>query len=165
MLVSLIAAVDRNGLIGRQGKLPWHLPADLRYFQRTTMGHPIIMGSTTWRSIGRPLRGRTNVVVTRSGLVEAPGTVVVRSFEDALALGAAASAKEVFVIGGAALYATAMPRANRIHLTRIDAVFEGDVYFPEIAGEEWIEQSREAHQTDEKNAYPYSFCVLDRVRA
>ncbi len=161
MLVSLIVAVDRNGLIGREGKLPWHLPADLRWFRQTTTGHHVIMGRATWCSIGKALRGRTNVVVTRSGRVHAPGAIVVGSLDDALALGEAAGDPEVFVIGGAALYQTALPRADRLYVTRIDAVFEGDVHFPEI-GPAWIERSREDHAPDEKNPYPYAFCILER---
>jgi dihydrofolate reductase len=164
MIVSLVAAVDRHGLIGAGGQLPWHLPADLRHFKATTMGHHIIMGRKTWVSIGRPLPGRVNVVVTREPLrlAEAACTAV-DSLEAALEVAFDAGDDEVFVIGGAQLYALALPHAQRIHLTRIDAAFEGDVYFPELDSTAWTEVSRIECEPDPRNQFRYAFCVLERA--
>ncbi|OOG24784.1 dihydrofolate reductase [Thioalkalivibrio denitrificans] len=161
MKLSLIVAVDRNNLIGRNNQLPWHLPADLAFFKRTTMGAPMLMGRKTWESIGRPLPGRTSIVITRDPDYRAEGAIVVHSIDEALR--AAGEASELFVIGGAKLYKDALQRADRIYLTRIDHAFEGDTWFPEI-GPEWKEVHREEHAPDEKNPYPYAFITLDRNR-
>jgi dihydrofolate reductase len=130
MKLSLICAMASNGIIGRNNGLPWHLPEDLRYFKATTMGHSIIMGRKTWESIGRPLPGRTSIVVTRDADYVAEGAKVVYSMQDALRLAESIAVidgtEEAFVIGGAALYATAMPIADRFHLTRVHAEVEGD---------------------------------------
>jgi len=163
MHLALIAALDRNGLIGRDNALPWHLPADLQHFKRTTLGKPIVMGRKTWESLGRPLPGRHNIVLTRDPGYRAEGATVVTSIDAALA--AAGDADEVMVIGGAALYATLLPRADRLYLTRIDAAFEGDAWFPEVAPDEWREVAREVHAPDERNPYPYTFVTLERGAA
>ena len=130
MKLSLICAMASNGIIGRNNGLPWHLPEDLRYFKATTMGHSIIMGRKTWESIGRPLPGRTSIVVTRDADYVAEGAKVVHSMQDALRLAESIAVidgtEQAFVIGGAALYATAMPIADRFHLTRVHAEVEGD---------------------------------------
>ena len=162
MHLALIAALDRNGLIGRDNALPWHLPADLQHFKRTTLGKPIVMGRKTWESLGRPLPGRHNIVLTRDPGYTAEGATVVTSVDAALA--AAGDVDEVMVIGGAALYATLLPRADRLYLTRIDAAFEGDAWFPEVDPGDWREVAREAHAPDERNAHAYSFITLERVR-
>jgi dihydrofolate reductase len=133
--LSLIVARARNGVIGKDGALPWKIPGELAHFKRTTMGHPIVMGRKTWESIGRPLPGRRNIVVTRNGGYSAPGAEVAASLEAALTL--CADADEVFVIGGAELYAQALPRAARAVVTEIDADFDGDARFPSLAPSEW----------------------------
>lgn len=159
--ISLIAAIDKNGVIGKDGKeLPWYLPADLKRFKNITMGKPIIMGRKTYESIGKPLPGRTNIIITRKENYEAPGCLVVHSPEEALQ--AAGEAPEIMVIGGAEIFAQFMPRASRLYLTLIDRAFEGNVYFPKWDAAEWREVSRETHEPDEKNFYAYTFIVLER---
>jgi len=137
--------VARNGVIGRDGRLPWHIPEDLKRFRALTMGHHIIMGRRTWESIGRPLPGRTSVVVTRDRDYSAPGVKVAHSLAEALA--ACAGDEEVFVIGGAEIYREALPRADRIYLTEVLADYPGDVRFPAL-GAEWHEVSRDQPRRD-----------------
>ncbi len=161
MLLSLIVAMDRNRLIGSDNRLPWHLPADLRHFKDLTLGKPVVMGRLTYESIGRPLPGRHNIVISRDPRYRAEGCTIVPSIEDALA--AAEGAAEVMVIGGASLYAAYLPRAGRLYLTRIDAAFEGDAWFPELDPSAWREVAREAHPADADNPHPYAFIVLERV--
>jgi dihydrofolate reductase len=160
MIISLVVAMDRNRLIGRNQQLPWRLPADLRHFKEITMGKPILMGRKTWESIGRPLPGRTNVVVTRSTDFQAPGCIVFHSIEEALA--AVGNYKEVMVIGGAHIYQQLLPRAERIYLTLVDHAFAGDTWFPELDERDWKETSRQDHDPDQKNPYRYSFVQLQR---
>jgi dihydrofolate reductase len=160
MIVSLIVATDRNGLVGRANELPWHLPADLKHFRAITMGKPIIMGRKTQESIGKPLPGRSNIVITRDRNFQAPGCTVVHSVEAALA--AAENAEEVMIIGGARLYEQLLPQADRIYLTRIDHEFEGDTWFPEWQPGQWKEVEREDHVPDDRNPYHYSFLILER---
>ena len=162
MLISLIAAMDRNRLIGAENRLPWHLPADLQHFKALTMGKPIIMGRRTFESLGRPLPGRHNIVVTRDSTYFAEGCTVVSSVDQALA--AASRHSEAMVIGGAALYGQLVARAQRIYLTLVDGEFEGDVFFPALAADEWRELERESIEPDERNPYPYSFVVMERVK-
>jgi dihydrofolate reductase len=136
----LIAAVARNGVIGKDNQLPWHLPEDLKHFKELTTGHAVIMGRKTWESLPerfRPLPGRLNIVVTRNPAYAAPGATVVTSVEDALKVGAGGTAEKLFVIGGAELYAHALPLAQRLELTEIDAEFEGDARFPAIDRAQW----------------------------
>ena len=142
----LIAAVSSNGVIGAGGKLPWRLPEDLRFFKAQTMGCPVIMGRRTWESIGRPLPGRLNIVVTRSAGLQATGASVAASFDDALAL--CANAPTVFVIGGGDLYRAALPRADRIILTEIRQAFDGDVRFPEFDRGQWRESRRDPQRSE-----------------
>jgi dihydrofolate reductase len=160
MRITLAVAVAANGVIGAGNRLPWHLPADLRHFKAVTMGKPIVMGRRTWESIGRPLPGRRNVVVTRQTGYTANGAEVVHSLAEAIAL--CADAGELVVIGGAELYAQALPIAQRIELTRIHAEFEGDTFFPALDGAVWQEVAVEHHQADAKNPHAYSFVTLDR---
>lgn len=160
MRISLIVAASTNGVIGADGGLPWHLPDDFRYFRQTTMGSPIIMGRRTWESIGRPLPGRLNIVLTRSEDLCAVGAIVVRSVDDALA--AAGDVDEVFVIGGGEIYSLFLDRASRIHLTRVDARVEGDTRFPALDPTDWQLTSAEAHAADERHAYSFEFRVYDR---
>ena len=153
--VTLILARARNGVIGAKGGLPWNLPEDLAFFKRATMGHPIVMGRRTWQSIGRPLPGRRSVVVTRDRDFSTAGAEVVHSLDDAVAL--CHDSDEIFVIGGAQLYSAALPRANRLLLTEIDADFEGDTFLPAAAEEEWTEASREHHPATGARAYGFDF--------
>lgn len=160
MKIALIAALDRNRLIGAEGEIPWHLPADLKHFKTTTMGKPLIMGRKTYESIGRPLPGRQNIVLTSRPEYEAPGCTVVHSIPAALA--AAAPAAEVMVIGGGTLYEALLPHAHRLYLTCIDAAFAGDTYFPSFDQDAWQVVSEEAHPPDAKNPHPYRFVILER---
>lgn len=164
MAVSLIVAVSSNGVIGRDGDLPWYLPADLGHFKRTTMGHHLIIGRRTWEEVGEPLPGRTMVVVTRSRRFAPEGAQVVRSVEEALEL--ATGDDEPFIGGGAQIYRIALARdlVDRIYLTRIHAEVEGDTFFPDIDLDEWELVSEEHHEADEKNEFDYSFLVYERVR-
>lgn len=150
----------RNGVIGKNNTLPWRLPADLRYFRQLTTGHPIIMGRKNYEDIGKPLPGRTNIVVTRQGAYTAPGCIVVNSIEQALMT--AAAADEVFVIGGADIYRQTLNAADRLYITEIDADIDGDTFFPEFDRSRWREVRRERHAADELNPYPYSFVLLER---
>lgn len=160
MRVSLIAAVARNGVIGRDGDLPWRIPADLRFFKQTTMGKPIVMGRKTFDSIGRVLPGRTNIVVTRNADFAAKDAIIVASLDDAIA--AADGADEVMVIGGAEIYRQAVARADRLYLTEVDAEPEGDAHFPEIDRSEWRETARTDHPAAD-GVPAFSFVTLDRV--
>jgi dihydrofolate reductase len=161
--ITLVVAVSENGVIGLKGGLPWRLPADLAHFKTVTMGHPVIMGRKTWESIGRPLPGRTNVVVSGQPGYEAPGCIVASSFESALAAASDTEADEVMIIGGSALYAAALPRADRILLTRVHTVIEGDTFFAGLIEEEWEVVAVERHEADERHAWAYSFLELRRV--
>lgn len=150
----------RNGVIGRHNTLPWRLPADLRYFRQLTTGHPIIMGRKNYEDIGKPLPGRTNIVVTRQKGYSAPGCIVVNSVDQAIA--AAGAVAEIFVIGGADIYRQTLAAADRLYITEIDADIEGDTYFPEFDRTQWREIRREGHGRDDLNPYPYSFVLLER---
>jgi dihydrofolate reductase len=141
--VYLVAAVAKNGVIGRDGGLPWQLPEDLRHFKRLTLGHPVIMGRRTWQSLGKPLPGRDNIVVTRRTGYAAPGAAVASSLEAALAL--CAGEPVAFVIGGSALFAESLPIAAGLVLTEIQRDFAGDTRFPEYDRSKWRETQREAH--------------------
>jgi dihydrofolate reductase len=164
--VALIVAMSNNRVIGRNNALPWHLSEDLKYFKRTTLGKPVIMGRKTFESIGRPLPGRANIIVSRSGFV-ADNIRVVSSLEEALTLAESIAfidgAEEVMVIGGAELYAHALPVAQRLYLTLVDAEIEGDAFFPALNNDEWQEISREDYAAVEPNPYNYSFCVLEKI--
>lgn len=155
MKVTLIVARARNGVIGRDNALPWRLPADLAHFKRITLGHPVIMGRKTWDSIGKPLPGRRNIVVTRNESWHAEGAEAVPSLDEALAR--CKGDAEVFVIGGAALFADALPRADRVIVTEIDRDVEGDIHFPALDSNQWIETSREAHPASGIDAWPFAF--------
>jgi dihydrofolate reductase len=158
---SLIVARARNGVIGRDNALPWHLPADLAFFKRTTMGHPILMGRRTWQSIGRPLPGRRSIVV--SGTLASPGPDVVVVPSLAEAWGAAAPADEAFVIGGARLFAEALPGADRIYLTEVDGDVDGDVSIPPFVPEDWTIVPLGEHPADDRHRWPLRFLRLDRL--
>ena len=163
MIRSIVVAVARNGVIGRDNRLPWKLPKDLAYFKRVTMGHPVVMGRRTWQSIGKALPGRLNIVVTRNPSLEAPGATVVASLDEAWK--AAGDAAEVSVIGGTSIFREALPIADRIHLTEVEADVEGDTFFPEFDRGEWIEQEVERHPADERHEYPFRIVLLTRRAA
>lgn len=152
--------MSRNRVIGKGNALPWHLPADLKYFKRITLGKPIIMGRKTFESIGRPLPGRVNIIVTHELAYRADGCTVVHSIDEAISI--AQAHEEVMVIGGAKLFEQVLPRAERIYLTEIDEEFAGDIFFPELDRRAWREIQRAAHAPDEQNPYAYSFVVLER---
>jgi dihydrofolate reductase len=163
VIVSIIAAVADNGVIGRDGGLPWHLPADLKRFKKLTTGRHMVMGRRTWDSIGRrPLPGRPTIVVSRDPAFVAEGARVARSLEEALEL--AAGADEVFVAGGQAIYWEALPVADRVYLTRVHASFEGDTFFPAFDASAWRVVVEERHEADEKNPHAHTFRVYERVR-
>lgn len=162
-IVALVVAVADNGTIGRDGALPWHLPDDLRRFKAITMGAPVVMGRRTYESIGRPLPGRHNIVVSRSPAWRAEGVTQVRDVPAALA--AAGDAPQVMIIGGAALYAEALPLAQRIYLTRVHAAVDGDVRFPPLERRDWRVVSSERRAADARHAYPMTFEVLERLSA
>ncbi|WP_435104215.1 dihydrofolate reductase [Arhodomonas sp. AD133] len=157
--ITLIAAMTENRVIGRDGRLPWRLPADMRHFVATTRGKPVIMGRRNYADIGRPLPKRHNIVLTRNMDFQAPGCTVVHDLEAALA--AAGDAPEVMVIGGEQIYRLFLPRAHRIELTVIATRLDGDTFFPEL-GDEWRETARDHHPADEQNAWPMTFLRLER---
>jgi dihydrofolate reductase len=162
-IVTLVAAVAENGVIGSGNRMPWHLPADLKRFKALTLGKPILMGRKTFEAIGKPLPGRRNFVLTRAGNLRVPGVEIVHGFDEALA--ASADAPELMVIGGAEVYRLAMPRAQRMHLTRVHAALVGDTRFPNCDWNEWRKVERSTHPADERNAYAMTFLVLERLPA
>jgi dihydrofolate reductase len=162
--VALVVAMSDNGVIGRDGQLPWHLPDDLKYFKLVTYGKPVLMGRRTFESIGKPLPGRRNLVLSRAAAAPAPaiatGVEYVGSVDEALAL--AALAAELCVIGGAGVYALTLPLATRIYLTRVRTVVAGDVYFPLRDFSGWRESDSVSHAADERHAYAMNFVTLER---
>ncbi|WP_415882751.1 type 3 dihydrofolate reductase [Neptuniibacter sp. QD72_48] len=167
MNLAIIVAQAKNRVIGVNNKLPWHLPEDLRYFKQVTMGKPIIMGRNTYESIGRPLPGRTNIVISRQESYAPQGVKVVSSLEAAIDMAESVAmidgASEAMVIGGGQIYAQALEKADRLYLTEVDAEIEGDAWFPEFARENWKEVGREDFSAEGPNPYNYSFIVLDKI--
>lgn len=161
-MISVVVAMADGGVIGVENRLPWHLSADLRHFKSVTMGKPIVMGRRTHESIGRPLPGRNNIVLSRDQRFRATGCVVAASVE--AALHAAGDVPEIMVVGGEALYRTLLPRAGQIYLTRVHAGFAGDTFFPALNPTCWQEVERQDHQPDARNPYPYSFLRLLRCQ-
>jgi dihydrofolate reductase len=159
-LVAVVAASE-NDVIGRDNALPWHLPADLAYFKRVTMGRPMLMGRRTYESIGRPLPGRRNVILSRSGF-SAPGTDTVATLDEAREL--LAGEPELMVIGGAEVFRITLPQMDLIHLTRVHCWIDGDVFMPELAANQWREVAREERAADERNRLAISFTQLERIR-
>ena len=160
MMLSLIVAMTENRVIGKDNDLPWKLPNDLKWFKKHTLGNPIIMGRKTWESIGRPLPGRRNIIVSRNTEYQADGAEVVHSLDEALQL--IGCAEEALVIGGAGLYEVAFPAAQRLYLTQVHAHISGDTVFPEFDRSAWTVRSEERHPADDTHAFDYSFLVLDR---
>ncbi len=159
-MISLIAAMARNRVIGKDNAMPWHLPADLAHFKRVTMGKPVIMGRNTYESIGRPLPGRKNVVISRNPDYSPEGCVVVSSIDAALA--ECAEVDEVMIIGGGQLYQAMLPHADRLYLTLIDSDLDGDTQFPDYTGYDWKVVDTEHYAADERNQYDLEFVTLDR---
>lgn len=167
MKIALIVALGRNRAIGLNNRMPWHLPEDLKYFKRVTLGKPVIMGRNTFESIGRPLPGRPNIVISRNEGYEAQGITVAHSLEAALKVAQAllpAGQDEVMVIGGAQIYAQAIAKADRLYLTEIDAGPEADAFFPAFERAQWQQVMCESHAAGDGNPVAYSFVVLDRRR-
>jgi dihydrofolate reductase len=160
-VISLIVAVAENGAIGSDNRLPWHLPDDLKRFKALSLGKPVIMGRRTFDSIGRPLPGRTNIVISRQAGLAIEGVRVVHSLDAALA--AAGAVPEIVVIGGAEIFRQVLPRTSTIHLTRVHARVEGDVFFPELEPAQWREAAVEHHAADERHQYAFSFVTLQRI--
>jgi dihydrofolate reductase len=170
MKIALIVALARNHVIGKDNAMPWHLPEDLRYFKRVTLGKPVIMGRNTYESIGKPLVQRPNIIISRNTGYKVDGATVVHSLEAALALGTellrnAGPDSELMIIGGAQIYAQALPLAQRLYLTEVHAEPEGDAHFPPFDRKQWQEVAREEHPACARNPYAYDFLVLDRKPA
>ncbi len=155
-MLTLCVAMDETGLIGNNNALPWHLPADLKHFRAITMGKPIIMGRKTYESIGHPLAGRLNIVVSRNPNLLISGCQVLHSLDEIL------SYEEAVVIGGVAIYKMLLPHVEQMYITRIHAKFVGDTYFPKYISDQWRATERQDYSADEKNKYSYSFIKLER---
>ena len=169
MKLSMIVAMAHNRVIGLDNKMPWHLPADLQWFKKTTLGSPIIMGRKTYDSIGRPLPGRLNIILSRNTDLKIEGCSVVNSLSDAMDAAKSADkgldkeVEEIFITGGAHLYEKFLQDADCLYLTLIDAELDGDTFFPDYTQYEWKEIDRIDNPADEKNPYPYSFVTLERI--
>jgi dihydrofolate reductase len=165
MTISLIAALTKNRVIGKNNDLPWHLPDDMKYFMQTTKGHCVIMGRRNYESIPekfRPLPNRTNIVLTRQKAFEAANCHVVHSLSEALAFAQKQNENEVFIIGGAEIYTMALPHAQRLYLTEIDTVLEGDTFFPSYDKAQFTETSRKHHLADARHPFVFDFVVYDK---
>ncbi|CCQ92343.1 Dihydrofolate reductase [[Clostridium] ultunense Esp] len=161
-MISIIVAMGRNRVIGKGNQLPWHLPADLNYFKKMTMGHPIVMGRKTYDAIGKPLPGRTNIVVTRDPACKAEGCIILHSLEE---VWRKFRDQDLFVIGGAEIFRQTLSLADRLYLTHIDHPFSGDRFFPELTEGDWRLISREKGIKNERNPYDYEFLLYERIRA
>lgn len=164
MTISLIVAVSLNNAIGKDGKMPWHLPNDLKHFKNATWAMPVIMGRKTFESMGKPLAGRKNIVITRQKGYKPEGAVAVQNLSDALFLANEMDVKEIFVIGGGEIYKMVWEKANRIYLTRVKMEApDADTFFPAIDPQEWKLMSQKDFEGDEKNPYPHSFQIWERI--
>lgn len=163
MILSLIVAASENNVIGTGGDLPWHLPAELRYYRATTLGKPNIMGRKTHEAIGRPLPKRHNIVISRDPTYKAEGCDTVTTIEDAIERAKKDNIEEIFVIGGGEIYKIALPLADRLYLTRVHTVIEGgEAFFPEVAWDQWKEVQRTEHAVDAENSLAFTMLVYDR---
>ncbi len=166
MTIALIVAASKNNVIGRNNQLPWHLPGDLQYFKAMTLGKPVIMGRKTFESIGKPLPGRDNIVISRQADYPSEGIKLVSSLDQAVALGESINlingADEVMIIGGAQIYAESLDLADRVYLTRVHRYVEGDAYFPDLDAELWHQIAREDISAKEPNPFDFSYLVLER---
>ena len=166
MIVSGIAALSKNKVIGKNNDLPWRLPDDMKFFMETTKGHHVVMGRKNYDSLHdrfKPLPDRTNIVITRQKDFKAPGCTVLNAIEPALEMARRNSEQECFIIGGAEIYRLAMPYTSRLYLTEIDAVVEGDTFFPELNADDWKEVSRKRHPADLRHPYAFEIVVYDRI--
>jgi dihydrofolate reductase len=161
MTISIVVAVSQNNVIGQDNKLPWHLPADFKYFKRLTMGHPVIMGRSTYESIGKALPGRTNIIITRQEDYQAEGCVVVGDLNSAFEIAKQADTEECFIIGGGDIIRQSLIWADKLYVTRIFHNFEGDTFFPQLNQDDWQMIHEERHLPDEKNHYAYAFQVYE----
>jgi dihydrofolate reductase len=165
MVISLIAALTKNNVIGKNNDLPWHLPDDMKYFMQTTSSHYVVMGRKNYDSIPekfRPLPNRTNIVVTRQNEFTAPMCMVVHSLADAIQLAKENNQQELFIIGGAEIYKLAMPFAHRLYLTEIQTELDGDTYFPKFDKSAWTEISRKHHTADERHRFAFDFVIYQK---
>lgn len=166
MIISMIAAMGSNRVIGRDNDLPWHLPDDFIYFQKTTRDHFVVMGRKNWESLPhkfRPLPNRTNIIITRQPTYLAEGATVVSKLEEAIKIANQNGEKEIFIIGGGEIYRIGLSIADKIYLTEIQSDFEGDVTFPVFSKDQWNETSRIAHSIDKKHAYAFDFVTYERI--
>ncbi len=160
MIISIITAMDRNSLIGNNNQLPWHLPADFAHFKTVTMGKPIVMGRKTYESIGKPLPGRTNIILSRNPDTWFEGALCVTNFEQAVA--AVPDAEELVIIGGSAIYEMLLPQVSRMYITYVNGEFEGDSWFPGFDETQWLEKDSVTRQADENNLYECRFVTLEK---
>ncbi len=165
MIISFIVAASTNNVIGKNNQLPWSLPNDMKFFKNTTWAMPVLMGRKSFESLGKPLPGRLNVVITRQNDWKPEGTTVVHSVADAIKVAVAADYNEAFIIGGGEIFKEAMPVADKIYLTRVDVTLEGDAFFPEMNPKEWLMVSEQSFPSDEKHAYTYHFQLWERNKA
>jgi dihydrofolate reductase len=162
VIISFIVAVSENNVIGKNNKLPWHLPSDMKYFKNQTWAMPVVMGRKTFEALGKPLEGRTNIVITRQPDWKPGGVEIVHSIDQAIVEATKLDAKEIFIIGGAEIFSAALPSADRIYLTLIHHNFDGDAFFPELKQDEWKLVSNKDYNADEKNKYAHTFQVWER---
>jgi len=165
MIISLIAAISENNVIGKDNRLIWHLPADIRFFMETTTGHHIVTGRKNYESIPekfRPLKNRTNIIVTRQKDYVAEGAIIVHSLQEAIHYAETHGEDELFVIGGGEIYQQCLPEADRLYITEVKASFDGDTYFPTYNPHEWIELDRKHHPKDERHEFEFDFVILER---
>jgi dihydrofolate reductase len=162
MLISFVVAAGKNNAIGKEGKIPWHLPNDLKFFKNVTWGMPVLMGRKTFEAMGKVLPGRKNIVLTKQPTWAAEGVLTVKSIEDAIFIAKQTDALELMVIGGGEIYKSLIDKARRIYLTRVDAEPEADTFFPTLNAKEWHLMSEKKHNADDRNPYNYSFQVWER---
>ncbi|MEO1889666.1 MAG: dihydrofolate reductase [Cycloclasticus sp.] len=160
-MISMIVAMGDNNAIGKDNELLWHLPEDFKHFKKTTMGKPILMGRKTYESIGKPLPGRENIVITRDKAFTVDGVTIVNSIDAALSV--SQQYDEVMIIGGASFYQQMLPMVNRLYLTLVHHTFDADAFFPDINEDEWVEMERREYAADERHRYSFSFVTLDRT--
>jgi dihydrofolate reductase len=161
-VLKILVAFDENRVIGKNNTLIWHLPADLKRFKTLTTGHVIIMGRKTFESIGKPLPNRTTIVISRQADLQIEGAIIAHSVEEAILKAKSVTREDIFIVGGAEIYALSLPLADQILVTQLHDIFEGDAFFPEIPLDTWVVSERERGVTDEKNAYQYSYLTYSR---
>jgi dihydrofolate reductase len=164
MILSALVAADENNAIGKDNDLLWSLPDDMRFFKTVTMGHAVIMGRRTLESLGRPLKNRENICITRNGSYKPEGVHIVHSIEAAINLAKTMEPEEAFLLGGGEIFQQGLHLCDRVYLTRVHAVYEADTFFPELIPAEWKEVERQEHPADERHAVPFTFLTYDRIR-